>query len=302
MIEEKVEAFVKEANAEFGDEILKTDEIKPDKWEGSTKEDGSPDCISILETGKGHVYVDLQTGEIVTKLDRPWIATLRKRMDAPPKANQANVLAVAEHRRSDRVIVPHDMPVRDVQVAELTVGMIRDYLCPMATEQEAYVFLQICQARGLNPFLSEVYLIKYNEKDKAQIVTGKDAFTRRAAETPEFRYFRAGVIVQKGDEVTEREGTFFAKSEELIGGWAEVYLEGREVPFKYTIRREEFDKKQANWLKMPGVMCRKCALVGALREALPEQLGGLYDSAEMRDAPDIIDLEGDLIDMRSEET
>jgi phage recombination protein Bet len=150
--------------------------------------------------------------------------------------------------------------------------------------------------RGLNPFLSEVYLIKYNEKDKAQIVTGKDAFTRRAAETPEFRYFRAGVIVQRGDETTEREGTFFAKGEDLIGGWAVVYLEGREVPFKYTIRREEFDKKQANWLKMPGVMCRKCALVGALREALPEQLGGLYDSAEMRDSPDIIDIEGGVVE------
>ena len=88
MIEEKIKAFIEEANAEFGDEILKPDDIQPDKWDGSTKEDGSPDCISILETGKGHVYVDRQTGEIVTKLDRPWIATLRKRMDAPPPSEE----------------------------------------------------------------------------------------------------------------------------------------------------------------------------------------------------------------------
>lgn len=88
MIEEKIKAFIEEANAEFGTEVLKVDDIQPDKWDGSTKEDGSPDCISILEAGKGHVYVDLQTGEIVTKLDRPWIATLRKRMDAPPPAEE----------------------------------------------------------------------------------------------------------------------------------------------------------------------------------------------------------------------
>ena len=87
MIEEKVKAFIEEANAEFGTE-LKTDGSYPNNWKGSLMDGGSPDCISINEPGQGHVYIDRQTGEIVTKLDRPWIVTLRKRMDAPPPSEE----------------------------------------------------------------------------------------------------------------------------------------------------------------------------------------------------------------------
>lgn len=281
-IEETVTGFVDWINSEFGVGAEMDYKADTDQFEEP--------YTSVNVPGQGHIYIGLETGEVKTQLTGALPDKLREALGKKPTP------PAIRNSEPKRAISPRDVPVRDLQVAELTVEMIRDYLCPLATPQEAYLFLQVCQARKLNPFLSEVYLIKYNEKDKAQIVTGKDAFTKRASETPNFRYFRAGVIVQKDDELTEREGTFFAKGEDLIGGWAEVYLEGREHPFKYTIRREEFDKKQANWLKMPGVMCRKCALVGALREALPEQLGGLYDSAEMRDAPDIMDIEGEVIE------
>ena len=40
------------------------------------------------------------------------------------------------------------------------------------------------------------------------------------------------------------------------------------------------------WAKMPEVMIRKCALVNALREAFPGDLGGVYDSSEMGQAID----------------
>ena len=37
---------------------------------------------------------------------------------------------------------------------------------------------------------------------------------------------------------------------------------------------------------MPMVMIRKCAIVTALREAFPEDLAGMYDSAEIKNVPD----------------
>ncbi|HAU5286943.1 TPA: hypothetical protein JD117_18160, partial [Clostridioides difficile] len=40
------------------------------------------------------------------------------------------------------------------------------------------------------------------------------------------------------------------------------------------------------WKQMPCVMIRKCAIVTALREAFPEDLQGLYDSAEIKTVPD----------------
>jgi hypothetical protein len=45
---------------------------------------------------------------------------------------------------------------------------------------------------------------------------------------------------------------------------------------------------------MPEVMIRKVALVNALREAFPGELGGLYDSSEMAQAGIDIDPEREV--------
>jgi hypothetical protein len=111
MIEEKIKAFIEEANTEFGTE-LKTDGSYPNNWKGSLMDGGSPDCISINEPGQGHVYIDRQTGEIVTKLDRPWIATLRKRMDATPRPERQVEEETTRQPRSvqpDAIKIPSPM-------------------------------------------------------------------------------------------------------------------------------------------------------------------------------------------------
>jgi phage recombination protein Bet len=173
------------------------------------------------------------------------------------------------------------LAVRDIQVAELTFEDIKTYICPAASDQETMMFLKLCQARNLNPFLKEAYLIKYDGGKPAQMVVGKDKFTKTAEEHPQFDGYRAGIIVSVGDEIVEREGTFYRKGEELVGGWAEIYRKDRKMPFKQTIPLSEYNLKRANWLSMPGTMIRKVALVQALRECFATDLAGCYDSAEM---------------------
>lgn len=166
--------------------------------------------------------------------------------------------------------------------AELTIEDIKSYICQDATDQEAYVFLQLCQARRLNPFLKEAYLIKYG--GKASMVVGKDAFTRRAEEHPAFDGFQAGIIVefQNGEIDFAREGTFLKKGEILLGGWAVVHRKDRAHPFKAAVSLEEYGgKKGGVWSEKPATMIRKVALVQALREAFPSEFSGMYDSAEM---------------------
>lgn len=176
------------------------------------------------------------------------------------------------------------LAVRDLQVAELTFEDIKTYICPAATDQETMIFLKLCQARNLNPFLKEAYLIKYDSGKPAQMVVGKDKFTKTAEEHPQFDGYRAGIIVSVGDGIVEREGTFYQKGEELVGGWAEVFRKDRKMPFKQTIPLSEYNLKRANWLSMPGTMIRKVALVQALRECFATDLAGCYDSAEMDQA------------------
>ncbi len=54
----------------------------------------------------------------------------------------------------------------------LTTKKIIQYICPNATEKEAYVFLRLCQAQGLNPFLREAYLIKYKPDANPTMMVG----------------------------------------------------------------------------------------------------------------------------------
>lgn len=155
------------------------------------------------------------------------------------------------------------------------------------TEQEIMMFIQMCKYQGLNPFLREAYLIKFGNAP-ATMVTGKDTFVKRAAKSPLCTGYEAGVIVQKEDGTVEyRKGALVLPKEILVGGWARVYRKDWEVPMEIAVGLEEYQRYNnkgdlmTNWQKMPATMIRKVALVQALREAIPEEFGGLYSPEEM---------------------
>ncbi len=165
----------------------------------------------------------------------------------------------------------------------LTIKDIQEFLCPTATPKEAMTFLKVCQYQGLNPWTGDAYLVVYGTGDNrnVSIITGKDTFTKRAHRHPAFEGFQAGIVVEVKGEVIEREGTLLGAREILLGGWATVYRSDKRLPFKQVCNIKEFNNKRRNWESMPGTMIRKVALVQALREAFPEDLGALYDSSEM---------------------
>lgn len=167
------------------------------------------------------------------------------------------------------------------QNIEFTLQDVKKYFCDLATDKEAMVFLQLCKSQNLNPWRREAYLIKYDSSKPAQTVVGKDLFTKRAMQHPKFRGFRAGVILRRKEDILEQEGAFTLQGDILLGGWCEVFLEGYSNPIKTTVSMSEYNKGQSSWNKMPATMIRKVALVQALREAFPDQLGGLYDESEM---------------------
>lgn len=172
------------------------------------------------------------------------------------------------------------------QAPEVSMEIIKRYICPTATDQEAFMFMQLCKAQGLNPFLKEAYLVKYGNQ-AATIITGKDTFTKRADRLPQYDGFKAGVIVLSQGKVTHREGSFFVVGEELLGGWAEVFRKDRGQSFRNEVSLTEYERKKAdgslmsNWKTMPATMIRKVALVQSLREAFPDEFGGMYSPEEM---------------------
>lgn len=181
---------------------------------------------------------------------------------------------------------------------ELTIEDVKKYICPEATNQEIVLFIELCKAQGLNPFIREAYLIKYGTA-KANMVVGKDVFTKRAQNHPKFKGYQAGVIVQRNSdkEIIERIGAFVLNGQEtLLGGWAKVFVDGYSEAVENRVSFAEYGSQQSTWKKMPATMIRKVALVQSFREAFPDVLGGLYDSSEMGVEPK----ENDPIEIKSE--
>ena len=180
----------------------------------------------------------------------------------------------------------------DGQEIKLTPRIVQEYIVgtdAKITNQEFKLFTELCKVRKLNPFLREAYLIKYSEKQPAQIVVGKDAILKRAVLNPNYDGIESGIIVQKEDDtVEERRGTFKLGNERLVGGWARVYRKDWTHPTYSSVSFDEVAQKTANgnynsnWSNKGATMVEKVAKVRALRETFVEDLGGMYEAEEMQ--------------------
>lgn len=180
----------------------------------------------------------------------------------------------------------------DGQEIKLTPRIVQEYIVgtdAKITNQEFKLFTELCKVRKLNPFLREAYLIKYSEKQPAQIVVGKDAILKRAVLNPNYDGIESGIIVQKEDDsVEERRGTFKLGNERLVGGWARVYRKDWTHPTYSSVSFDEVAQKtsngsyNSNWSNKGATMVEKVAKVRALRETFVEDLGGMYEAEEMQ--------------------
>ena len=147
------------------------------------------------------------------------------------------------------------------------------------TKEEAVNFMMLCQYSKLNPFLNEAYLIKFKGYPAQQVVS-KEAFMKRANRNPKFNGFKAGIVVLRNGEVIKKEGQTVYPQEQLLSGWAEVYRKDIDYPVFVEVGLNEYNKGQSVWKTMPATMIRKVALVNALRETFPEDLGAMYTEEE----------------------
>lgn len=147
------------------------------------------------------------------------------------------------------------------------------------TEQEIVMYINLCKYQKLNPFLNEAYLVKFKGAP-AQIIVSKEAFMKRAEANENYAGMEAGIIVERDGQIVDIEGAIKLPNDNLIGGWARVFRNDRTVPVKVRISFEEFSKGQATWKQMPLNMIRKTAIVNAMREAFPGNLGNMYTEEE----------------------
>ena len=141
---------------------------------------------------------------------------------------------------------------------------VQNYICPLATPAEIFMFLGTWKAMKLHPFKQEAYLIKYDAKAKAQIVVGYEAYLARAYKNPNYRGFKCLEIIEGKD---------------CVGAVCIIYFKDGREPFEWRVSMKEYNKHMALWNQMPITMIKKVAISQAHRLAMPTEYIGMPETA-----------------------
>lgn len=195
-------------------------------------------------------------------------------------------LATEEAKKGEIIFIPFGEKLE----ITLTVGTVKSFIAArtakgvLPTDAEIVKFMMLCQARQLNPWVGDAYLVGYDGRDGAtfSLITAKQALDKRAELHPQYNGIESGLILLiSKDEIKKREGAFCLDSEKIVGAWAKVHRKDIDRPYYYEVKLSTYDTGRSRWGKDPAGMIVKVAEAGALRKAFPTQIGGLYCGEEM---------------------
>lgn len=144
------------------------------------------------------------------------------------------------------------------------------------TEGEFKQYAAVATALNLNPFLREIYPIKYGKDGKMTLVTGYQVYIRRAEEFPQYDGF---------DTSFEGEG-------KNLCCVCNVYRKDRNRPTSARCYLAEYTQNNTMWNGKPHVMLEKCAIGTAFRRAFPSEFNGMPYTAEEIRAEDELKQQG----------
>jgi phage recombination protein Bet len=148
--------------------------------------------------------------------------------------------------------------------------LITETVAKGATPKELELFLYRCKLMGLNPLKpGQIHFVKYGNSP-GTIVVGIEGFRSIAGRTGKLSGIERGV--NRDDQGR------------IIEGWAKVYRSDWQRPAFETVPMAEYNTGKAMWAKMPETMIKKVAECAALRMAFPDDLGGVYEHAELDQA------------------
>ena len=155
----------------------------------------------------------------------------------------------------------------------------------VCTHEQAVKFMMLCQARALNPWEGDAFLVGYDTKDgpRFSLITAHQAFLKRAEAHPNYTGMQSGVMVRdpKAGPIIECEGDYVDDGLHLLGGWSKVFRKDRSVPTFKRLKLSAFNKGQSRWSIDAAGMIVKCAEADALRSAFPNSLGGMFLREEL---------------------
>lgn len=162
---------------------------------------------------------------------------------------------------------------------------IKNVYAKGATDTEFKTFVGIGRATGLNPFLRELWFVKFGGKD-ASIFIGRDGYRKTANRDKNFLRHHVEAVYSKDEfHYDANTGNIhhkynFSDRGSLFGAYCVVYMRNSVIPYFRFVELSEYDLKQSIWNSKKPTMIMKVAEAQCLRMASPELFGGTYDETE----------------------
>jgi len=185
-----------------------------------------------------------------------------------------------------------------------SVQEIKKLYAPNLNENEFKIFLNIGKSTGLNPFLREIWAVKYGQ-NPASIFIGRDGYRKSAQSDEDYDYHVADAVYSK-DEFKVEDGIAkhnYSLSDRgvLVGAYCAVKRKSSSKPNFVYVELKEYTTGQSLWAKKPATMIKKVAEAQGLRMTFQELFAGTYEESENWQKPVVNEQTGEITEEKQSE-
>ena len=168
---------------------------------------------------------------------------------------------------------------------EARIGEIRKLFAPKLTEMEFQYFVGLGKATGLNPFLREIWSVKYDDRTPASVFIGRDGYRKAAQAQSDYDYHQTDAVYEN-DTFTVEDGIVkhsykLTQRGALIGAYCIAKRHKSSRPMYVFVELREYSTGKSVWNQKPATMIKKVAESQCLRACFQDLLGGTYGEEEM---------------------
>ncbi len=160
---------------------------------------------------------------------------------------------------------------------------IKKLYAPTLTDSEFLMFMGIAKASNCNPYLREIYAVKYNGK-AASIFIARDGYRKGAQQHPQYDYHQVDAVYE-GDDFSIKDCQVshsykLANRGKLIGAYCIAKRKSSSRPMYVFVNLGEYNTNQSLWSSKPATMIKKVAEAQCLRACFQDLFSNTYAEEE----------------------
>lgn len=169
---------------------------------------------------------------------------------------------------------------------EKKLSEIKSLYAPKATDLEFRAFVEMGKATGLNPFLREIWLVKYDQSNPAQIFIGRDGYRKLLSRSAGYEGHIVDAVYSNDEFHVDLLNAHvkhipnLKDRGKLLGAYCIAYMKGLRIPAYTFVDVSEYDLKRSLWNTHKATMIKKVAEAQTTRMAV-QLCSGTYSPDEM---------------------